>query len=85
MVVKDDASRLSSAFPQNGSEAWSQKDVRGNPLSPNRLKTINIYNALPHLLDYEDALTPALIIGKERYGGEDHFVYYFSSIPVSLS
>lgn len=38
-------------------------------LSKNRLKLVNLYNALPHLLDSEDALIPALTIGKQRGGG----------------
>lgn len=38
-------------------------------LSHSRLKTVSIYNALPYLMDVEDALTPALVVGKERLGG----------------
>lgn len=35
-----------------------------------RLKISSIYDSLPHLLDYEEALTPALTLGKDREGGK---------------
>ncbi len=65
LIVKEDAARL-SGLGRNGSQGG-----RESPISPNRLKTVNIYNALPHLLDNEDALVPALTMGKERYGGNE--------------
>jgi hypothetical protein len=46
----------------------SQK-IQGSIIPSNRLKTVNIYHALPHLMDTEDALVPALAIGKNRIGG----------------
>ena len=48
----------------------AQRQGRLNLLNRSRLKTASIYNALPYLLDYEEALVPALTIGREREGGE---------------
>lgn len=56
-----------SASPRsNGHSSKVMKTL----LSKNRLKLVNLYNALPHLLDSEDALIPALTIGKQRGGGK---------------
>jgi len=34
-----------------------------------RLKLSSIYDSLPHLIDYDESMTPALTLGKERDGG----------------
>ncbi|CAL8116080.1 unnamed protein product [Orchesella dallaii] len=56
---------MKEASPRNSGHA---SRVLKTLLSKNRLKLVNLYNALPHLLDSEDALTPALTIGKQREG-----------------
>lgn len=46
------------------------KKSHGGLIASSRLKTINIYHALPNLMETDDALVPALVIGKDRIGGQ---------------
>lgn len=58
---------------EEGKEKFNRGDKISNILvklfNTKRVKTSNIFDALPHLMDYEEALTPALTLGKDREGG----------------
>ncbi|CAG7723875.1 unnamed protein product [Allacma fusca] len=64
MVMKED----SHGSPPNSGGRSEHRLPSQSFLNRNRLKTASIYNALPYLLDYEEALVPALTIGKDREG-----------------
>ncbi|XP_021954594.1 alpha-1,3-mannosyl-glycoprotein 4-beta-N-acetylglucosaminyltransferase B [Folsomia candida] len=53
---------------QHGPSASSQSQGLAKIFNMRRIKTHNIYDPLPHLMDYEEALIPALTLGKDREG-----------------
>lgn len=55
---------------QHGPSASSQSQGLAKIFNMRRIKTHNIYDPLPHLMDYEEALIPALTLGKDREGGQ---------------
>lgn len=75
---RGDISSAVSVYPKSNNGHSSR--VLKTLLSKNRLKLVNLYNALPHLLDSEDALIPALTIGKQRVGGKYAYLFMHSCV-----
>jgi hypothetical protein len=53
-----------------GERAYSSPGSLDKLFNVKRLKLSSIYDSLPHLIDYEESMTPALTLGKDRDGGK---------------